>query len=129
MDWSFLVEKLAVPAVLTLGAWVWARVTGKREEKKESRSILDDIVENLIYELLDTYPLGVNVETYLKSSRGYITQKIWSIAQKRGIPRNKVTEQLFNAALEQGTKLLAREVSELRKIQERRKHELELQKK
>lgn len=126
MDWSLLVEKLAVPAVLTLGAWVWAKVTGKREQKKEDRSVLDDIVENIIYELLDKYPLGVGVETYLKNSRGYITERIWSVAAKRGIPRNKVTEQLFNAALERGTKLLAREINELRKMSELRRHELEM---
>lgn len=126
MDWSLLVEKLAVPAVLTLGAWVWAKVTGKREEKKERRSVLDDIVENMIYELLDRYPLGVEVETYLKSSRGYVEKYIWSVAAKRGIPRNKATELLASAAIERGTRLLAREVAELRKLNEQRKHELEI---
>lgn len=126
MDWGGLLEKLAIPAAVTIGTWIWAKVTGKKEQKRETRSILDDIVENIIYELLDKYPLGVEVETYLKNSRGYIAQKIWTVATKRGIPRNKVTEQLFNAALERGTKLLAHEITELRKMNEQRKHELEM---
>lgn len=126
MDWSLILSKLIIPGAVAVGGWLWSRVTKKKEEKAESRSILDDIVENIIYELLDKYPLGVDVETYLKNSRGYITEKIWAVATKRGIPRNKVTEQLFNAALERGTKLLAREVTELRKLNEQRKHELEL---
>lgn len=129
MGWDVIIDKLVIPAVVALGAWAWNRVTKKKEEKKESRSILDDIVENFIWELLDKYPLGVDVETYLKNSRGYISAEIWKVASKRGIPRNKATEALFNAALERGTTILSKEIIELRKLNDQRKHELELNRK
>lgn len=129
MDWKFLVEKLGIPAAITLGTWVWSHTLGKKEKKQENRSVLDDIVENFVYEMLDKYPLNVDVETYLKNSRGYIEKYIWTVAQKRGIPRNKATELLFNAALERGTKLLGQEIAELKKTNEQRKHELEVTRK
>jgi len=119
MDYGVIIDKVAIPALLTVGAWLWSRVTKKKEEKSETRSLIDDIVENLIYELLDVYPLNVNVETYLKNSRGYIDKYIWTVAKKRGIPRNKTTERLANLAIERGTKLLAKEINNLRTIRSR----------
>jgi DNA polymerase III delta subunit len=125
---TVILEKIVIPVAITLGAWIWAKVTGKREEKKENRSLLDDIVENFIYELLDKYPLKVDVETYLKHSRAYIEERIWKIAAKRGVPRNKTTEKLLHAAIERGTRLLASEVNKLRAMNEQRRHEMEMNK-
>ena len=126
MDWNLIIDKLAIPVLLTVGGWVWTRIRGKDKDISEARSLLDDIVENFIYELLDKYPLNVSVETYLKGSRAYIEQEVWKAASKRGIPRNKTTERLLHAAIERGTAILAKEVARLRQLDEERRHEREM---
>jgi len=117
-DWLKQINpNVVIPIVVSLAGWLWHQVRGdKKQQTEQHRSVLDDIVENFIYELLDKYPLGVDVETYLKNSRGYIESKIWEVAQKRGIPKNKVTEALFHAALERGSVILAQEVARLRQM-------------
>jgi hypothetical protein len=114
MDWSLILNKLIIPAAVTIGAYAWNRITKRKETKQEQRTLLDEIVENFIYELLDVYPLNVPVETYLKNSRGYIDRRLWMVAEKRGIPRNKATERLAHIAIERGTKLLSREILKLK---------------
>jgi hypothetical protein len=121
MNWTLLLDKLVIPAAVTLAGWVWHRYTSKKDNRKEARSLLDDIVENLIYEQLDRYPLGVDVETYLKASRGFIEREVWKVAAKRGLPRNAATEALLHAAIERGTKLLAVEITRLRQLRDQHK--------
>lgn len=112
MDWTWVTQNIGIPLALSVGGWLWHKIRG--EKKTAQRSVLDDVVDQFVYEQLDRYPLGVDVETYLKNSRGYFEKYIWDVAQKRGIPRNKTTELLVHAAIERGGKLLAEEVSRLR---------------
>lgn len=122
MDWlGKLDPNVVVPVVVSLAGWLYHLWRGDQKSQAKATdtrnaSVMDSIVDNFIYSLLDKYPLGVDVDTYLKNSRKYIEEKIWDVAQKRGIPKNATTELLFHAALERGSVLLAQEVSKLRQL-------------
>jgi len=119
MDWSLILDKLIIPAVVTIGAYAWNHITKRKENREDHSSLLDEIAENLIYELVDVYPLNVPVETYLQNSRGFLREKLWKVASgKYGIPRNKTTERLADIAIERSTKLLAAEIIKLKNYNE-----------
>lgn len=118
--WSILSKIDPDTALYILGAiggYLWHLLhKGKKEAKQRESSVLDDIVTSIVYELLDKYPLNVPVEIYLKNSRGFLEAKIWDVAKKRGIPKNRITTALVHAAIERGGAMMAAELQRMREL-------------
>jgi hypothetical protein len=99
--------------VTTVGAWLYSKASGKKSESVSS--IISNIVNNFVHELLDSYvPSNGDVAEYLKKSRKYIEERIWTVLAKRKIPKNSTTIKLVHEATERCTLWLATEIREIR---------------
>lgn len=114
--WSWLaqIDPSIVASVAVAGlTWVWNQARGKK--KASQTDVLSNVMENFVQELADRYtPASGDVTEYLKRARKYIDERMWPVLAKRGIPKNKTTQTLANAALERATAWLGAEVRKLR---------------
>lgn len=110
LNWLSKVDpNVVLPVLFTVGGWLWHKVAGKKANTIERT--VKGAIGSILAELVDIIPPGVRVETYLKTSRGYVEKYVWKALQKRGIPKNKTTEKLVNMVLEEATHELADELA------------------
>ena len=115
--WSWLNQidpNIVLPIFATGLGWIWNKIRG--EKKQDTRSIIDSVIGNFVHEMLDRYSLDSgDVSAYLKRARKFVDDRIWDVLKKRGVPKNKLTIQFVNAALERGTAELGKEVAKIRR--------------
>jgi len=114
-NWITHLDPNAVLAVVgTAATWLYHKASGKKSESLNS--IVSNIINNFVHELLDSYvPANGDVTEYLKKSRKYIEDRIWIVLSKRKIPKNSTTIKLVHEATEKSTSWLASEVREIRR--------------
>ncbi len=110
---SKLDPNVVVPVVVTVGGWLWRKVRGEKQTKVERT--IKAAIGSILAEVVDLVPAGVSIETYLKTSRGYVEKYVWKALEKRGIPKNKATEKIVHMCIEEAARELAEELAEHRK--------------
>lgn len=115
MDWlSRLDPNVIVPVLVAIGGWLWRKASG--EKKADSKGVIGSVIENFAQEVLDRYSVNAGDTTeYLKRVRKYIDERAWPVLSKRGIPKNRVTQSLLNAAIEEWTAWVGSNVRQIRR--------------
>ena len=107
---------VVIPAIGTGVAFLYHTIRGdKKAAATDRKALVNSVIDNLGHELLDKYGSEQDVTTFVKQARAYIDKNAWPALEKRGIPRNAVTEQWFHEGLERGTAALTKQVLVLRK--------------
>lgn len=100
-----------VPALSALVAWLWHRSSSKTQDS--ARAIVDLVIDNIARELdaaHDTFGApSYDVPLFLKRSRAYIEERVWTALGKRGIRKTPTAEKLVHESTERATLWLADE--------------------
>lgn len=114
ISWLSKVDpNIVLPVVFSAGVWLWHKATGKKGDALERT--IKGAIGSILSEVVDLVPANVPVEQYLKTSRGYVEKYVWKALEKRGIPRNKMTEKIVNMCIEEAARELGAELAAHRK--------------
>ena len=82
----------------TVAYWLYNKARGKKTETFEQT--IGHAFDNFAAELLDTYLPTEDAIAFMKRARLYIEERAWRVLAKRGVPRNKLTEQFVHKGIE-----------------------------
>lgn len=100
-------------ALATAAVWGYHKLRGDATESLSE--ICDSIVANLMHEVLDDYS-DQDLDVFLDTARAKIETNFWTIAEKRGIPKNAISIAVVHAATERGTAWLADQIKKRRDV-------------